>query len=139
MQIRINEQTDAGHRWPRSEYPLEKVLADVRAATSDWRQMRARAEEILAGLDTAPPSLPADEVAEAKAFLSWLNDDHFTYLGYREYDFSAMTTPPRSRSRRRPASASCATTAVFGVRRPAQFRAAAAGRAAVPRASRACS
>jgi glutamate dehydrogenase len=101
MQIRINEQT-APDRLAEIKYLLEKVLADVRAATSDWRQMRARAEEILAALDTAPASLPADEVAEAKAFLKWLNDDHFTYLGYREYDFlgdgdaATISIPPKT-------------------------------------------
>ena len=101
MQIRINEQT-APDTLAEIKYLLEKVLADVRAATSDWRQMRARAEEILAGLDTAPPSLPVDEVAEAKAFLKWLNDDHFTYLGYREYDFlggddaATISIPPQT-------------------------------------------
>jgi glutamate dehydrogenase len=101
MQIRINEQT-APDTLAEIKYLLEKVLVDVRAATSDWRQMRARAEEILAGLDTAPPSLPADEVAEAKAFLKWLNDDHFTYLGYREYDFlgdddaATISIPPQT-------------------------------------------
>ena len=47
MQIRINEQT-APDRLAEIKYLLEKVLADVRAATSDWRQMRARAEDILA-------------------------------------------------------------------------------------------
>ncbi|HZF34520.1 MAG TPA: NAD-glutamate dehydrogenase [Candidatus Angelobacter sp.] len=101
MQIRINEQT-APDRLAEIKYLLEQVLADVRAATSDWRSMRARAEEILAALDTAPAALPADEVAEAKAFLKWLNDDHFTYLGYREYDFlgdddaATISIPPKT-------------------------------------------
>jgi len=61
MQIRINEQT-APDRLAEIKYLLEQVLADVRAATSDWRSMRARAEEILAALDTAPAALPADEI-----------------------------------------------------------------------------
>jgi len=101
MQIRINEQT-APDRLAEIKYVLEKVLADVRAATSDWKQMRARAADILASLDKAPSSLPVDEVAEAKAFLQWLNDDHFTYLGYREYDFlgeddaATISIPPKT-------------------------------------------
>jgi glutamate dehydrogenase len=101
MQIRINEQT-APDTLAEIKYVLEKVLADVRAATSDWKQMRARAADILASLDKAPASLPSDEVAEAKAFLQWLNDDHFTYLGYREYDFlgdgdaATISIPPKT-------------------------------------------
>src|SRR5215813_2573955 len=101
MQIRINEQT-APDTLAEIKYLLEKVLADVRAATSDWKQMRARCAEIIASLDKAPSALPAGEVTEARAFLQWLNDDHFTYLGYREYDFlgdgdtATISIPPKS-------------------------------------------
>src|SRR5262249_20571149 len=97
----INEQT-APDTLAEIKYLLEKVLADVRAATADWKQMRARAADLIASLDKAPGRLAADEVAEAKAFLQWLNDDHFTYLGYREYDFlgegsaATISTPPKS-------------------------------------------
>src|SRR5262249_22560762 len=101
MQIRINEQT-APDTLAEIKWVLEKVLADVRAATSDWRQRRARVANINAALEGARPTLPADEVAEAKAFLQWLKDDHFTYLGYREYDFlgdgdaATISIPPKS-------------------------------------------
>ncbi|TML85194.1 MAG: NAD-glutamate dehydrogenase [Actinobacteria bacterium] len=65
---------------------LQRVLADVRAAVDDWRAMRARAREIVAELDEHPPPVGPDEVAEAKALLEWMEDDHFTFLGYREYE-----------------------------------------------------
>src|SRR5439155_9454455 len=52
----------------------------------DWRAMRARAREIVAELDEHPPPVGPDEVAEAKALLEWMEDDHFTFLGYREYE-----------------------------------------------------
>ena len=32
-----------------------------------------------------PPGIPAEEVAEARELLQWLVDDHFTFLGVREY------------------------------------------------------
>jgi glutamate dehydrogenase len=86
IQIRITEQTGA-ERLAEIRAGLERVLADVRAATSDWKPMHGRAGEILASLDAAPGNLPAEEVAEAKAFIRWLMEDHFTFLGYREYDF----------------------------------------------------
>src|SRR6266404_9473815 len=38
---------------------------------------------ILADTDKRPPPLPADELSEGKAFLAWLADNHFTFLGYR--------------------------------------------------------
>ncbi|HYZ81784.1 MAG TPA: NAD-glutamate dehydrogenase, partial [Solirubrobacteraceae bacterium] len=36
----------------------------------------------------APPADP-HELAEAEAFLAWLADEHFTFLGYREYVLTA--------------------------------------------------
>ena len=34
----------------------------------------------------APPPVEAEELAEATALLEWILDDHFTFLGYHEYD-----------------------------------------------------
>src|SRR5262249_6968626 len=36
----------------------------------------------------SPPPLSRDEIEETKEFLHWIGDDHFTFLGYREYDFT---------------------------------------------------
>jgi glutamate dehydrogenase len=49
--------------------------------------MRARCGELITELEDRPPLLPHAEVAEAIAFLKWMDDDHFTFLGYREYRF----------------------------------------------------
>ena len=64
---------------------LARVLGDVRAAVADWRPALAKTDEIIDDLDAAPPPLPKDEIAEAKAFLAWIRDNNFTFLGYREY------------------------------------------------------
>ncbi len=63
-----------------------RVIAEVNAAVEDWPEMRQRALDTVAELEQNPPPLDAEEVAEARAFLAWLEDDHFTFLGYREYD-----------------------------------------------------
>ncbi|HKE99625.1 MAG TPA: NAD-glutamate dehydrogenase [Actinomycetes bacterium] len=65
---------------------LERVLADVRAAVDDWRPMREKLGEIVAELEADPPPVDPEERAEAVEFLRWLGDDHFTFIGYREYD-----------------------------------------------------
>ncbi|MGH3022091.1 MAG: NAD-glutamate dehydrogenase [Gaiellaceae bacterium] len=65
---------------------LEQILGDVRAAVEDWRGMRGRAAEIVAELEESPPPIDPEELAESKALLEWIVDDHFTFLGYREYD-----------------------------------------------------
>jgi glutamate dehydrogenase len=48
--------------------------------------MQARLHDIVRELEADPPSLPdPDEVRRASEFLRWLADDHFAFLGYREY------------------------------------------------------
>jgi glutamate dehydrogenase len=88
MQIRINEQ-GSNERLAEIRAGLEQVLADVRASVEDWPAMRERNADILKEFDKPPKILPAEEAAEAKAFLRWLSDDHYTFLGCRTYDFKA--------------------------------------------------
>jgi len=42
-------------------------------------------DQIIAELDSPPSGIAKDEVAETKAFLAWVRDNHFTFLGYRGY------------------------------------------------------
>ncbi|CAN5688227.1 NAD-glutamate dehydrogenase [soil metagenome] len=65
---------------------LYKVLDDVRVAVEDWPKMREEVEDIASGLDEAEPPVDEEQVSEAKAFLEWLDNNHFTFLGYREYE-----------------------------------------------------
>ncbi|HEX4930223.1 MAG TPA: hypothetical protein VFV62_05880, partial [Gaiellaceae bacterium] len=65
---------------------LERVLGDVRAAVEDWPAMRQRVRDVLAELVESPPPVDPDELVEAGELLAWIHDDHFTFLGYREYD-----------------------------------------------------
>ncbi|MCH8002504.1 MAG: NAD-glutamate dehydrogenase, partial [Proteobacteria bacterium] len=85
MHIQISEQPTERHEDIRQG--LEIVLADVRAAVDDWPEMRKRLRRIVARLKKSPPPLPEEEIAEGVAFLKWMDDDQFTYLGYREYNF----------------------------------------------------
>ncbi|MDX1402248.1 MAG: NAD-glutamate dehydrogenase, partial [Kiloniellales bacterium] len=85
MQVQISEQP-AKHLAAIAA-GIESVLADVRAAVEDWLDMRERCKEMIAELETRPPVLPVAEIAEGLEFLRWMDDDHFTYLGYREYYF----------------------------------------------------
>jgi glutamate dehydrogenase len=64
---------------------LLQSLDDVACATSDWMQMRERAQEIAAQIESSPPPVPSGEVLEARSLLQWMEDNHFTFLGYREY------------------------------------------------------
>ena len=65
---------------------LTRVLGDVRQAVADWQAIRQRVRDIVAALDSQPPQLSADELAEGREFLRWLADNHFTFLGCRAHD-----------------------------------------------------
>ena len=65
---------------------LELVYRDVRAAVRDWGAMRERIHRIVEGWESDPPPVDPEEIEEDRRFLEWLEDDHFTFLGYRELD-----------------------------------------------------
>ncbi len=67
---------------------LTRVFADVRAAVRDWKPMLERLAESRLALLRNPPRIPAAEVEENVAFLDWLADNHFTFLGCRDYALS---------------------------------------------------
>jgi len=64
---------------------LRRVLGDVRAAVEDWPAMRERVQQLVTDLAGHPPPVDPDDAAEARAFLQWIDDDNFTFLGSREY------------------------------------------------------
>ncbi len=65
---------------------VERALAGVRNAVEDWQPMLGRLREIVAEIERRPPPIPPEDIAEARAFLDWLGDNHFTFLGYRCHD-----------------------------------------------------
>jgi glutamate dehydrogenase len=65
-----------------------RCLDDVTAAVTDWKAMRERASEIAGSLHEEASFVPEAERAEAVAFLRWLDEGHFVFLGYREYELA---------------------------------------------------
>jgi glutamate dehydrogenase len=92
MQIEITSEADPADL-ARLTQTLSGVLADVRAAVTDWQSMRRVLREVAAELSAQPPPVPAAELAEVQDFLRWLDDDNFTFLGYREYFFDGAAQP----------------------------------------------
>jgi len=66
---------------------LAAIYADVRAAVEDWPAMRDEVQAVIHDLKLRFAEGTTSEVAEAQDFLQWAHDNHFTFLGYREYDF----------------------------------------------------
>ena len=70
---------------------LQRVLGDVRVSVEDYPRMQAKAVLLADELAASDAGQPADSTgnfpdAEVEALLRWLADDHFTFLGYREYN-----------------------------------------------------
>ncbi|MEI9991057.1 MAG: NAD-glutamate dehydrogenase [Rhizomicrobium sp.] len=63
------------------------TFAQVGVAVRDWRAMTARLRESIDGLKANPPKVSKEEFDESIALLEWLGDNHFTFLGSRDYDF----------------------------------------------------
>ena len=82
MHIQVTEQPEERHEELR--LGISRVLMDVRAAVEDFVPMR----DLCLGL---VGKLCGDEqdTAEADAFLEWLVEDHFSFVGYRLYEFQA--------------------------------------------------
>ena len=87
IHVEVDRHTEREHLEELKD-GLGQVLGDVRAAVEDWSGMTEEVEDIVSSLDE--PELPVDEAAakETKAFLEWIGDNHFTFLGYREYDLT---------------------------------------------------
>nr|BFE68306.1 hypothetical protein GCM10020092_016070 [Actinoplanes digitatis] len=82
---------------------LRRVLTDVRDAVDDWPRMRQRAVVIADELAAARGSdrklpVPDKDVTDSIELLKWLAHDHFTFLGYREYQLvgDVLTAVPGS-------------------------------------------
>lgn len=82
--IEIDRQTDPAileelHR------NFDKVLQDNRAVVEDWHDMRAKVRKAIDDLKQAPSVIDPNEIEESIAFLNWIEDHHFTFLGVRDY------------------------------------------------------
>ncbi|WP_329250874.1 NAD-glutamate dehydrogenase [Streptomyces sp. NBC_01478] len=86
IHVQIDRETDRADL-KQITADLLRVLSDVREAVEDWEKMRDLALRMADELPAEPTAsdLPSNEVGEARELLRWLAADHFTFLGYREY------------------------------------------------------
>ncbi|MFE4384745.1 NAD-glutamate dehydrogenase [Streptomyces cyaneofuscatus] len=86
IHVEIDRETDRADL-QQITADLRRVLSDVRETVEDWGKMRDAALRIADDLPGEPlDDLADEEVEEARELLRWLAADHFTFLGYREYE-----------------------------------------------------
>ncbi|TXJ79960.1 NAD-glutamate dehydrogenase [Streptomyces lavendulae] len=93
IHVEIDRETDRADL-KQITSDLLRVLSDVREAVEDWDKMREAAARVAGELESepVPADLPKAEVEEARELLRWLATDHFTFLGFREYELRGDDT-----------------------------------------------
>ena len=85
IHLEVDRQSD-GRQLEAIEQALWSALRDVEVAVSDWQPMARQAHKAIEGLRRHGPAMEDDYLEEVIAFLEWLLEDHFTFLGYRRYN-----------------------------------------------------
>ncbi len=82
--IEVDREPDP-KRLAALERRIRDTIDDIRSATTDWRRMRAMATDVAQSLGHTVVRGQSSELREAQSLLEWMEDNHFTFLGYREY------------------------------------------------------
>ena len=67
---------------------LRETVADVRGVVGDFGALREQVRAMIAAAEATAPFVGPGEVDEARAFLQWLLENHFTFLGFREFEIA---------------------------------------------------
>lgn len=66
---------------------LTEIMEDVRKSTGDWQVMMRRLDQIISDFTSTPVPVEQSHLTEVTGFLRWLGNNHFTFLGFREYRY----------------------------------------------------
>ncbi len=103
IHVELTKRLEDASERERLAERLHDVLDDARKATADFDAMRRALDEVAFQTRASAGSrYRADEIDEAISFLQWLLDNHFVFLGFREYDL--IETPEGPAAQVRPGS-----------------------------------
>lgn len=74
------------------ENEISKSLLAAAEAVKDWLPMRERLREIIQDLEVQKIPFPKDELDENIAFLKWIEDHHYTFLGFCEFTINQKSS-----------------------------------------------
>ncbi|MEL0067322.1 MAG: NAD-glutamate dehydrogenase [Gammaproteobacteria bacterium] len=87
--IEVDRESD-NERLNELKEAIENTLRDVYITVSEWLPMKEKMGQVIAEVSTSPYPKNKDSLKESIEFLRWIEHDHFTYMGYRYYDFKAQ-------------------------------------------------
>jgi len=64
---------------------LTQIISDVRLVVDDWVPMRSKLVSIIDTLESQNLPIAPQDLEENIAFLRWVSNNHFTFIGYRSY------------------------------------------------------
>jgi glutamate dehydrogenase len=85
IQVQVDRRTAEEHL-EAIQLRLVMAFQDVRKAVEDWKSMDERVAEASRSLPEWAHGVDAEWVEECQEFLNWLIDDHFIFLGVRDYE-----------------------------------------------------
>lgn len=93
IQIHLSElsPTDAAELAKR----IGEVLDQVHQAVQDWPEMTALLDQAMREMEAHDAGRRKADQDEALAFLRWLRDNNFTFLGMREYSYTGKGAKAR--------------------------------------------
>ena len=85
LHFEVDRQTD-NDALSALQAEVEQVLADVCVVVEDWAPMREKIKQIIPVIEAQALPLSDAEIQESLAFLRWMENHHFTFIGFRAYD-----------------------------------------------------
>ncbi|MFC4158019.1 NAD-glutamate dehydrogenase [Chitinimonas lacunae] len=87
MHLEIDRVSDRV-RLEQIRHELEQVLGQLRDCVEDWPAMAERLVAVRDELNARTPVIDEAEWRENLAYLEWLREGNFVFLGYRDYDLT---------------------------------------------------
>ena len=84
IHLQIDRTTDPD-TLARIEQRLVAAMRDARVAVDDWKSMERSVADAVERMPDWAPGVKKEWMRECRAFMRWLLDDHFIFLGVRDY------------------------------------------------------
>lgn len=86
IHIEIDRQISEGDKLNLIKQQLLEVLDYSAAVSDDWRDCLKQLDDVANDLKTCSLKNKKEDISEAISFLKWIEDEHFLFLGCREYE-----------------------------------------------------